>query len=550
MKIQSLPNRIISGFASVALVLTMCPLALSVTAETAEAVDGEVLSEPNFPEESTANPQFNITAPLFVTFGGSTGYDISNPVSNVTAPTYFENNGRFGVHVSKIESTENTTGGTTEGGTTGGGTTDPSGGETPTNPSGEEPTDPSGGETPTNPSGEEPTDPSGGETPTPTEAIPVLRAKSGDLSKMNVFSLYQTGKTEQNVDFGFNSTKTASAFGKGKGEAEFPKNYFFAESGKKIDLTYRLNLTNSTTVAGVNAEINPDLATAEGATFYPLATVKYTFSASGIWLHDLVDDTYYIADQIEAQSNDIAQKANKPTEKSEQSEWTSTSSYYDRYIGYLQNTRAYDCKMFLRNQDVDCYLVGINHDKLATPIPIPETTETTEPKQQERAGLTFWANYSGDVLISSSGKMNGSATSAGGWKESYARKTINTSSAYGLATLTTDTINIIKPVYKKSISEITRNGDEVSLSYCETVDKLFDISDPELRNYRVTDNNFYYAGMRYFGELCRGGKSFWLRDVASEISFYYMNKNHDKYNNVWDANADATWSAHLPLFCI
>ncbi len=287
---------------------------------------------------------------------------------------------------------------------------------------------------------------------------------SRKLNTQNLFSLYPQGNEGAAVNFGYLDKVNNTA-------VPTDKAAFGIAAGYSTPYTFRLNLTNDTTLA--NAEVKE---TAAGAGTEPvtvsLATVKCTFEAltftgtgdkgDAFYLEDASTKTVYSLADVKAHVQDISRKGQ-------------SSPYYSMYAAYATDDTKYECKSTWTSGTYDLCIIGVLHDDKAS---------------GGKAGLTFQFKN----LLSGTYQMNiAPDISTGGWGQSQLRARMNPASLPNQDNVIANSnsssdddaiwnqvpadlqnsIEVVKkkyqPAYNGSISTITTSND-----------KLFIASWPEL----------------------------------------------------------------------
>nr|WP_290994620.1 leucine-rich repeat protein [Gordonibacter sp.] len=309
-------------------------------------------SEVSLPAAYLANAretQLNVTAPVGVTFGKDTPYDVAdaNPPASMQSKEYFENNMDVPVYLAQVDCTQE-------------------------------------------------------------EVSTVLVGNTGAtlVTNQKLFSLYPEGAEGEAMHFGCGlDINTAS-----------PNNpsAFIIQPGVRSSFIFRLNLTNDTTKLA-NAKVLTGAASKNIET-KNLASLMYTFEtvpllglgsgkveSSPFYLKDNTTGEVYTAAEVKTHADAIAR---------------GNETIKAVYKAYIANESTYECKTVWGDTKYDVRIIGINHDKLAEPVPGGPTV----------AGLTFQFKN----LLNTPSAIGRNWSNSGAWGSSILRGDMISGTIWGM----------------------------------------------------------------------------------------------------------------------
>lgn len=366
---KTTPNKITSVFIALVLAVSTLPVAalgMFITPVKAHAAE-------------TVSSQINIEAPVSITFGGSTAYDVANPATSVSDVATFKNNSATDIaYVSSIKCEEYSAGS--------------------------------------------------------IDKVLSTTDSAKPLNTQKLFSIFRSDKPEKVMNFGYGSGVNAL-------EYDYIGSNLVIDPSTSLNCTFRLNLTNTSDVSDVAAKINANAADG-GSTWQGIAKVSYTFSTynildeagnngpddlAALTLTDKNTGKVYGLSRIKYAAEDIAKKG-------------TSSKHYSRFAAYLASdtgvyaNAAYSCTTTWNNYKQNVRIIGINHDYLYDSYTSGNTTIKTAENIYgsgfnglyldggAKAGLTFqFVDALYDSTMVGGFYIDSSDYNAGGWERSNAR---------------------------------------------------------------------------------------------------------------------------------
>ncbi|WP_165253503.1 DUF6273 domain-containing protein [Adlercreutzia sp. ZJ304] len=438
-------------FVSLALICMLLPGV--AYAETLPVESGKIAAEIKV-EDAKADVELrasqtaiSLTVPIFVTLGGSAGYDIANPKPCIEEPITFRNAGKNAAQIIGIF-TEEYEAGSFE------------------NVIKQATPDVGGIDVPI-------------EDQTPYSLYPKSQPEKA-LNMAHTNGMYLGGaKIEKEEDAEF--TALENTFG----------DTFIIGSDSALECTLRLNLTNRYDVPNANAVVDPTAAAGENSgKVHPLSKITYvvgSYIPSGegsdnlnwdtgevFFLQDEQTEIYYSVLDVKGHAQDISKNGKK-------------SLYYGMYSGYVYGYRPYTCSLLMNSsgeiRPYNLNIIGILHDDLADGT--------------GKAGLTFQM-----VDIFKMEQMNTSKVTAGGWAATSLRADMNeeTGSIYQsfhryITDLAATVNKEYSPVANTEGANVTGNESNTRISQ----DKYFIASYSELFSTAINpiDQIYRVDGYRY-----------------------------------------------------
>ncbi|WP_165063086.1 DUF6273 domain-containing protein [Adlercreutzia sp. ZJ154] len=389
----------------------------------------------------------SLTVPIFVTLGGSAGYDIANPKPCIEEPITFRNAGNNAVQIIHILTDEYEAGSFQN---------------------------------------------------VIKRASPEISGNNTPIEDQTPYSLYPKSQPEKALNMAY---KNGRYTGGAKIEDEELANQsalrnafgdtFIIGSDSALECTFRLNLTNSYDVPTANAVVDPTAAAGENSgKVHPLSKITYIVgsyipagegnanldwdSGNVFFLNDEQTGIYYSAFDVKGHAQDISKNGKN-------------SLYYGMYSGYVYGYRPYTCSLLMNSsgeiRPYNLNIIGILHDNLADGT--------------GKAGLTF---QMADIFKME--QMNTSKETVGGWAATSLRADMNeeTGSIYQsfhryITDLAATVNKEYSPVSNTEGANVTGNESNTRISQ----DKYFIASYSELFSTAINpiDQIYRVDGYRY-----------------------------------------------------